>query len=89
VVNGRAPVYMIVGGGGIGNREEHFKQYLNENPEEWVELRDESVYGFCTVEVANATNAQCIWNMGCNGFQDDVCIITKTCKVETTIQKVV
>mmetsp|Transcript_3373 Transcript_3373/g.5194 ORF Transcript_3373/g.5194 Transcript_3373/m.5194 type:complete len:627 (-) Transcript_3373:79-1959(-) len=71
VENGQAPIYMIVGEG--GNREEHVKDYLNENPEEWVEVRDKSVYGFGTLEVINATSAQWIWNMGgSHGFQDDV-----------------
>lgn len=74
VENGRAPIYMIVGEG--GNREKHVKHYLNKDQEEWVAMRDKSVYGFGTLEVVNATSAQWIWNMGEKyyGFQDEVWI---------------
>ena len=86
--HGRAPVYTIVEGGEIGSREEHVKQYLNENPEEWVVLRDELVYGFCTVEVVNATGFG-TWVVVATGSKTTFGWVTKTCKVDTTIQKVV
>jgi Predicted phosphohydrolases len=72
VENGKAPIYIIVGEG--GNREGHVKNYLHEEPEEWVAVRDKTVYGFGTLEVLNATQAQWKWNMGgvVNEFNDDV-----------------
>ena len=72
VKDGCAPVYLIVGEG--GNREEHVKSYLNPQKEDWVAIRDRSVYGFGTLEVSNSTAARWTWNMGGKsvGFRDDV-----------------
>jgi hypothetical protein len=71
VENGKAPIF-IVGEG--GNREGHVKNYLHPDPEEWVAVRDKTVYGFGTLEVFNSTMAQWKWNMGglVNDFSDDV-----------------
>jgi len=68
---GLSPVYLIVGAG--GNREGHSRKYLNEEPEEWVNMRDKSVFGFGTLEVINASIANWKWiiNGEDSGFLDD------------------
>lgn len=72
--SGKSPIYLIVGEG--GNREGHNKAYLNPNPEDWVAVRDKSVYGFGLLEVKNSTTAHWRWNMDGkdekDGFHDNV-----------------
>jgi len=71
---GKSPIYLIVGEG--GNREGHNKAYLHPNPEDWVAVRDKSVYGFGLLEVKNSTTAHWRWNMDGkdenDGFHDNV-----------------
>ena len=73
-IDENGPVYFIVGEG--GNREHHVKNYLHDIPEEWIEVRDKSVYGFGTLEIMNRTNAQWKWIMDANNdglaFSDNV-----------------
>lgn len=73
-VDDEGPVYLIVGEG--GNREHHVKEYLHDVPEEWVAVRDKTVYGFGTFEVLNETSANWKWIMDANDdnltFTDDV-----------------
>jgi len=40
---------MIVSEG--GNREDHGKNYIHEDPEDWVGARDKSVYGLGTLNL--------------------------------------
>lgn len=71
--SGKSPIYMIVGEG--GNRESHVKNYVHEDPEDWVGVRDKSVYGFGTMEFVNETHANWKWIMDGNTgekFEDDV-----------------
>lgn len=63
---GLSPIYLIVGEG--GNREGHSKSYLNKEAEEWVDVRDKSVFGFGTLEVVNASFSFWRWIM--NGEED-------------------
>ena len=58
---------MIVGEG--SNREDHVKNYIHEDPEDWVGTRDKSVYGFGTMEFVNETFANWKWVM------DDTAIV--------------
>lgn len=73
-VDENGPIYFIVGEG--GNREGHIKNYLHDDPEEWVDVRDKTVFGFGTLEVVNRTSANWKWIMDPNGegasFTDDV-----------------
>lgn len=55
----KSPVYIIVGEG--GNREHHVKDYLHPEPEEWVDRRDRTEYGFGTLEAVNSTWARWRW----------------------------
>ena len=57
--NGKSPIYFIVGAG--GNREQHARAYLQEEPEEWVAVRDRFEYGFGHLLVPNATHARFKW----------------------------
>lgn len=71
--SGLSPIYMIVGEG--GNREKHVRSYLHNDPEEWVEVRDKSVYGFGSMEFVNETTAFWEWTMDGTPnerFEDDV-----------------
>ncbi len=74
IVDKKGPIYVIVGEG--GNREHHVKYYLHDIKEDWVEVRDKSVYGFGTLEVVNKTSAHWKWIMDSNyggfSFSDDV-----------------
>ena len=74
-VDDNGPVYLIVGEG--GNREHHVKEYLHEVAEDWVDVRDKTVYGFGTLEVVNQTSANWKWIMDPTNddeisFTDDV-----------------
>ena len=73
--SGESPLYMIVGEG--GNRESHdVKNYVHEEPEDWVGVWDKNVYGFGTMlEFVNETHANWKWIMDGNtgeNFEDDV-----------------
>ena len=78
-VDESGPIYIIVGEG--GNREGHIKNYLHDDPEEWVDVRDKSVFGFGTLEVVNRTSAHWKWIMDPNdegaSFTDDVWLSNK------------
>jgi hypothetical protein len=73
-VNDQGPIYFIVGEG--GNRERHSKYYVHDDPEEWVAVRDTSVYDFGALEATNGTSARWGWIMDPNEegatFSDDV-----------------
>jgi hypothetical protein len=56
-VHPRGPIYIIQGNGGRQVNE----PYLNEVPEEWVEVRDNSMYGYGTLELFNHTHAKWTW----------------------------
>ncbi|KAL7518385.1 hypothetical protein ACHAWX_003219 [Stephanocyclus meneghinianus] len=56
-VHPRGPIYIIQGNGGRQVSE----PYLNEVPEEWVEVRDNSMYGYGTLELFNHTHAKWTW----------------------------
>uniref|UniRef100_A0A7S4VE98 Purple acid phosphatase n=1 Tax=Ditylum brightwellii TaxID=49249 RepID=A0A7S4VE98_9STRA len=58
---GKSPKYLIVGEG--GNHEGHVKAFMNEEQEDWVELRDKSVFGFGTLEIYNERRARWKWIM--------------------------
>jgi len=51
------PVHVIMGAGG----RDADAPYLNEEPEEWVAVRDASVYGYGLVEIFNATHLRFDW----------------------------
>ncbi len=71
--SGKSPIYLIVGEG--GNRENHSRSYLNEEPEDWVGVRDKNVYGFGTMDFLNETFAHWNWIMDDlpgDKFEDDV-----------------
>ena len=74
--SGKSPVYLIVGEG--GNREHHVSSYVNnDTPEDWVGVRDKTVYGFGTLEVIDESTARWKWIMDGlsdegGGFSDDV-----------------
>ncbi|KAL3796767.1 hypothetical protein HJC23_010914 [Cyclotella cryptica] len=53
----RGPIYIIQGNGGRQVNE----PYTNEVPEEWVEVRDNSMYGFGSLELYNHTHAKWTW----------------------------
>ena len=73
-IDKHGPIYFILGEG--GNREHHIKYYIHDKPEEWVNVRDKSVYGFGTFEVRNRTHVHWKWIMDPNDdgltFTDDV-----------------
>lgn len=69
-----APIYMIVGEG--GNRENHSPGYKYKHPEKWVVKRDNTEYGFGTMDFMNSTWAHWKWIRNFNAeesdFTDDV-----------------
>ena len=71
------PQYVIIGDG--GNREGH-GDYFGD-PEEWVNVRDNTVFGFGTLEILNRTHARWNWvkNNGLLGTEitDDSLIINQ------------
>jgi len=77
--SGTSPMYVIVGEG--GNKEGHVKEYISDNVEEWVAVRDKTVYGFGTLEVVNATSARWKWIMDQDNddssFSDDTWMLNQ------------
>ena len=65
--SGKSPVYLIVGEG--GNREHHVNSFLNDTAEDWIGVRDKTVYGFGTLEVINRSIARWKWIM--DGLSDN------------------
>ena len=55
--NPRGPVYIIQGNGGRQANE----PYLSEEPEEFVSVRDHSMYGYGTLDLLNNTHAKWTW----------------------------
>lgn len=62
----RGPIYIIQGNGGRQVNE----PYLNKTPEEWVAVRDHSMYGYGTLELFNQTHAK--WSFVKTGFNTNV-----------------
>lgn len=66
-VNSTGPIYITVGAGGRQCKG----SFLNEDPEEWVAVRDATRYGYGTLVLFNATHAQWEWyQTGLSGKQD-------------------
>ena len=55
--NPRGPIHIIQGNGGKGVGQ----KYNNETAEEWVAMRDQSQYGYGTLELFNNTHAMWRW----------------------------
>ncbi|KAL7467689.1 hypothetical protein ACHAXS_007939 [Conticribra weissflogii] len=53
----RGPIYIIQGNGGRNANE----AYLNPTQEEWVHVRDHSMYGYGTLDLINVTHAKWHW----------------------------
>lgn len=51
------PVHIIVGDGG----RKAFAPFYREEPEEWVVVRDATIYGYGTLELINQTCAKWVW----------------------------
>jgi hypothetical protein len=63
----RGPIYIIQGNGGRQANE----PFMNEVPEEWVKVRDHSMYGYGTLELFNITHAKWRWvKTGYNNAND-------------------
>ena len=58
MLNGQAPTYVIVGDGG---NHGHHAAYHNPQPEPWVEVRDNTTFGFAILELVNQTHAKWKW----------------------------
>eukprot|EP00569_Conticribra_weissflogii_P003835 CAMPEP_0171335206 /NCGR_PEP_ID=MMETSP0878-20121228/5183_1 /TAXON_ID=67004 /ORGANISM="Thalassiosira weissflogii, Strain CCMP1336" /LENGTH=664 /DNA_ID=CAMNT_0011836437 /DNA_START=210 /DNA_END=2204 /DNA_ORIENTATION=- len=63
--NPRGPIYIIQGNGGRNANE----AYLNPTQEEWVHVRDHSMYGYGTLDLINVTHAK--WHWIKTGFTAD------------------
>jgi hypothetical protein len=58
------PIHIVMGAGGR-NAE---AQFLNEEPEDWVVVRDATIYGYGLLEICNDTHARWDWvHTGQNG----------------------
>jgi hypothetical protein len=57
--DGKAPTYVILGDG--GNREGHATYVSPLVPEDWVEVRDNTTFGFAMLDVYNKTHANWSW----------------------------
>lgn len=55
----KAPVYLTLGAG--GNREQHARDFLHPDPEEWVAKRDRVEYGYGNWFIQNATHSHFNW----------------------------
>jgi hypothetical protein len=56
-VQKNGPVHIVVGAGGRAAASE----FVNEEPEEWVDVRDASWYGYGIVEICNSTHIRWDW----------------------------
>lgn len=76
VVNDVAPIYIVVGEGGC--REGHSVGYRHDEPEPWLVRRDNTEFGFGTVDFLNSTIAHWKWvrnvNVDEKDFTDEVFI---------------
>ena len=68
-VNATAPVYIIVGE--RGNRENHSPGYKYKRPEAWLAKRDNTEYGFGTMDFLNASVAHWKWIRNFNANHTD------------------
>ena len=64
-VKKNGPIHIVVGAGGRAARAE----YLNEEPEEWVGVRDASWYGYGILEICNRTHVR--WDWVHTGMESD------------------
>lgn len=64
-VKKNGPIHIVVGAGGRAAKAE----YLNEEPEEWVGVRDASWYGYGIVEICNRTHIR--WDWVHTGMESD------------------
>ena len=53
----RGPIYIIQGNGGRNANE----PYMDDTQEDWVKVRDHSMYGYGTLELFNTTHAKWDW----------------------------
>jgi len=56
-VTATAPIHIVMGAGGRDAKA----AFLNDEPEEWVEVRDATIYGYGLLEVCNDTHARWDW----------------------------
>ena len=64
--NARGPIYIIQGNGGRAANE----PFLNATaPEDWVKVRDHSLFGYGTLELFNVTHAR--WKWVKTGFNEE------------------
>jgi len=64
-VKKNGPIHIVVGAGGRAAKAE----YLNEEPEEWVGVRDASWYGYGILEICNRTHIR--WDWVHTGMESD------------------
>jgi hypothetical protein len=64
-VKKNGPIHIVVGAGGRAAKAE----FLNEEPEEWVGVRDASWYGYGIVEICNRTHIR--WDWVHTGMESD------------------
>ena len=61
----KAPIYIIVGDG--GNREGHARGYVHHHSPDWSMFRDNTIFGFATLELLNNTHASFDWQRNVDG----------------------
>ena len=70
-VTATGPIHIVMGAGGRAAKA----AFLHEEPEDWVEVRDATIYGYGLLEICNKTHAR--WDWVHTGQQGDHNIVFK------------